>query len=211
MRVFSFFKIVCTYVLFPKEQENERRSSDESQFIAKWKRKPNMANILPQHCEKRARVRGRKTERKKENNLDLVSRLSGLIGKIKQPRLPTPGIHVACKTETFDGSSSKKRLHFKSRTHSYSFHSRPKFSSIWYVPSSLNNHLLWHFPPEESPQSSSSLSPTEHKAEPHWCLILSKLHLKPAGINTRDKDCCNVLKSIRISYSHIAEITLQHN
>ncbi len=52
---------------------------------------------------------------------------------------------------------------------------------------------------------------TEHKAEPHWCLVLSKLHLQPAGINTRDKDCCNVLKSIRISYSHIAEITLQHN
>ncbi len=165
---------------------------------------------------KRERMWEREKNWKKENNLDLVSRLPGLIGKIYPPRLPAPGIHVACKTETFDGSSSEKRLHFKSCTQFWtlilSTQDQSKFSSIWYVPSSLNNHLLWHFPLEELHQSSSSLSPTEHKAEPHWSLVLSKLHFQPTGINTtRDKDCCNVLKSIRISYSHIAEIPLQHN
>lgn len=68
MRVFSLFKIGFTYVLFPKEQENERSSSDESQFMAKWKWKSNIADILPQHWKESVSEREKTWKKEREQS-----------------------------------------------------------------------------------------------------------------------------------------------
>ncbi len=169
----------------------------------------NNSTVKREPCE-----RGRKTERKRtililsvvclvwlEKSIRLDSRHLGSMWPVKQRLLMA--LHQ--RKDSISSLAHTFELLFfplKTKVSSPASDMSPALSiTICYGISPLKNHT-----------SPRPLSPTEHKAEPHWCLILSKLHFQPTGINTtRDKDCCNVLKSIRISYSHIAEITLQHN